>query len=314
MTLFESGTYTHSMSERRVFHASLVAVALAATLGAHLGAQANRRAMYVSVLDETGSPVPDLAPSDFLIREDGIAREVLAVSPADAPLQIEILVDNSEAAQDYIPDVRRALTPFVQAVLETSEAGRRHEIGLVALGDRPTILTRSTTDAAEVQKGIDRLFAQSGSGTYLLDALSEVSVGFSKRGATRPVIVAITTEGPEFSSLHFDRVLGSLRDSGAAFHAIVVGRPAGDTMSDEGRNRSIVLDRGPRSTGGRLEHVLTSMAIDGRLMQLARELTHQYHVTFSRPESLIPPDTTTVSAAKAGLTARGTLIKEPGRR
>jgi hypothetical protein len=314
LTLFEGGTYTGSMSKRRGRHAFLVAATLAAAAGAALQGQADRRAMFVSVLDEAGQPVPDLGPSDFIVREDGVAREVLAVSPADTPLQVEILVDNSEEAQESIVDIRRGLTAFVDALLEAGGAGRRHEIGLVALADRPTILARPTVSAAELKQGIDRLFAQNGSGSYLLDGLIEISNGFTKRAAARPVIVAITTEGPEFSSPHFDRVLGSLRDAGAAFHAIVVGRPANDTTSDEARNRSIVLDRGPRTTGGRLEHVLTSMAIEGKLMQLANELTHQYRVTFGRPQSLIPPETTTVDVTRSGLTARGTLVKEEGRR
>jgi hypothetical protein len=303
------------MSEQRVFGALLPAVALIAFVllsSATLAAQANQRSMFVSAVDNSGAPVPDLGPGDFLVREDSIAREVLSVSAADAPMQIEILVDNSEAAQDYIQDTRRALTSFVTELLKTTEPGRRNEVGLVALADRPTILTQSTMDAAEVKKGIDRLFAQNGAGNYLLEGIIEVSNGFRKRGAARPVIVAITTEGPEFSSRHFDMVLGPLRDAGAALHAFVVG-PSSNDQSDEGQNRSIVLDRGPRNTGGRFEHVLTSLALGGKLLQLANELNHQYRVTFARPQSLIPPDTTTVSATRPGVTARGTLIKEPGR-
>jgi hypothetical protein len=56
--------------------------------------------------------------------------------------------------------------------------------------------------------------------------------------------------------------------------------------------------------------LLTSMALGGKLMQLANELTHQYRVTYARPDSLIPPERVTVAAAKPGLTARGTAIKE----
>jgi hypothetical protein len=33
-------------------------------------------------------------------------------------------------------------------------------------------------------------------------------------------------------------------------------------------------------------------------------------VTYARPQSLIPPERVTVSAAKPGVIARGTLIKE----
>jgi VWA domain-containing protein len=253
--------------------------------------------------------VPNIGPADLVVREDNVAREVLRVAPADEPMQIEILVDNSQAAREYIRDMRTALPEFVDALLVPNEAGRRNEVGLVALGERPTILTEPTFDAAQLRKGIDRLFSQQGSGTYLLDGIIEVCQGFKKRGALRPVIVAVTTEGPEFSSRHFDLVLNPLHDTGAAFHAVVVGPMVADT-SDDARNRSIVLDQGTSTTGGRLDHILTSLALRGKLKQLADDLTHQYRVTFARPQSLIPPERTTVAAVKPKLTARGTLVKE----
>jgi len=266
--------------------------------------------MYVSVVNDAGAPVENLGPSDFVVREDNVAREVLRVAPADDPMQIEILVDNSQAARDYIRDMRAALPPFVDALTEPNDSGRRNEVGIVALAERPTILAEPTFDRAQLRKGIDRLFAQSGSGSYLLDAIIEVSKGFKKRDAQRPVIVAITTEGPEFSSRHFDLVLTPLKDASASLNAIVIGPMSNDT-SDDAHNRNIVLDQGPRDSGGHFEHLLTSMALANKLPQLAAELTHQYKVTFGRPESLIPPEHTTVSVNRPGMTARGTLAKEP---
>ena len=59
--------------------------------------------MYVSVLDKAGAPVPDLGPADFIVREDNVAREVLRVAPATDPMQIAILVDNSQAAAQLHP-------------------------------------------------------------------------------------------------------------------------------------------------------------------------------------------------------------------
>lgn len=298
------------MTDRRIFPAAVVLAALAISAPALLVAQAIQRSLYVSVVDAAGAPVPNVVPSDLVVREDNVAREVLRVVPADEPMQIEILVDNSQAAREYIRDMRAALPGFVDALLRPNAAGRRNEVGLVALGERPTILAEPTFDPAMLRKGIDRLFSQPGSGNYLLDGVIEVCQGFKKRGAARPVIVAITTEGPEFSSRHFDLVLGPLHDTGTAFHAIVVGPMSGET-TDEARNRSIVLDQGTSTTGGRLDHILTSMALRGKLTQVADELTHQYRVTFARPQSLIPPEHTTIAAVKPGITARGTLIKEP---
>jgi VWFA-related protein len=304
LTLSKSETYTHPMTNRG---ALVVAVSLTLCMIAWqrtVLAQAQQRAMYVSVLNDAGDPVPDLGPSDFVIREDNIAREVLKVAPAEEPMQIAVLVDTSQAARDDIAHIRTALPPFVA----TLTAGR-NQVAIIAIGERPTVFTDYTTSAATLKKGIDRIWATPGSGAYLLDAIVEVCRGFKKREAGRPVIVSITTEGPELSNLQHDQVLEPLRASGAAFHAITLGRPS-SSLSDEVRNRNIVLDEGPKTTGGRREDLLTSMALGGNLTQLANELTHQYRVTYARPQSLIPPERVTVAAAKPGLTARGTAIKE----
>jgi hypothetical protein len=287
----------------------VLALAVAAAASAVLLAQAAQHSLYVSVLTDAGAPVPDLGPADFVVREDNVTREVLRVVPAEDPMQVEILVDNSQAARDYINDIRSALPAFVDALLAPTESGRRNEVGIVAFGERPTILAEPTFDRTQIRKGIDRIFSQSQSGSYLLDALIEVSRGFKKRGAARPVIVAITTEGPEFSNRHFDLVLDPLKEGAVAFHALVIGPMSSDT-SEEAHNRAIVLDQGPRDTGGREEHLLTSMALAPKLAQLAAELTHQYKVTYARPQSLIPPEKVTVSAARPGLVARGTVVRD----
>ncbi|MCC7417616.1 MAG: hypothetical protein IT176_10785 [Acidobacteria bacterium] len=311
MTLSEIETYTDVMPARRVFPPALVAAALVAAGSVRAEAQPNQRSMFVSVLDRSGAPVPDLGPADFIVREDNVAREVVAATPATDPMQIEVLVDTSDASQPYIADLRRALPPFLERLVG-SEPGRRNEVGLVTLGDRPTILARPSVDAAVLKGAAERLFAQGGAGTYLLDGIVEVCRGFAARAATRPVVVAITTEGPEFSSTHFADVLGRLRETGAAFHVVVVG-PAGADAGDEAQNRSVVLDRGPKVTGGRFAHILSGMALGSTLTQLADELTHQYRVTFGRPPALIPPETTTVSAARPGVVVRGTLVVERDR-
>jgi von Willebrand factor type A domain len=309
LTLFESGTYTLLMNPRHVLVAASLAVAAVAIFSAHVTAQAIERSMYVSVVNEAGAPVPDLGAADFIVREDNVAREVLRVAPAEEPMQVAVLIDTSQTARDNISHMRTALPPFVTALVNPNEGGVKHEVAIVAFGERPTIFTDYTTNAAALQKGINRVWSQQDSGAYLLDALLEVTKGFKKREASRPVIVAIVTEGPELSYRQYDQVLGPLRDSGAPFYALMIGTPSGD-ISDQGRSRSIVVDRGPTETGGRRDQLLTGMALPDRLNQLVLQLTHQYRVTYARPQSLIPPERVTVSTPRPGLTARGTLARE----
>jgi hypothetical protein len=294
------------MTNRRVFVAALSLAGCALAWSGTLDAQAIQRAMYVSALTDAGAPIPDLGPSDFVVREDNLAREVLKVEPAVDPMQIAILVDTSQGARDDISHMRTALPPFIKT-LTTGEV--KNEVAIIAIGERPTVFTNYTFSQVELKKGVDRIWSMQGSGAYLLDGIIEVCQGFKKRGAQRPVIVAVLSEGPELSNRQHDQVLEPLRAAGAAFHAITMGRPS-TSLSDETRNRNMVLDEGPRDTGGRREELLTSQALAAKLTQLADELTHQYKVTYARPQSLIPPERVTVSAARPGVVARGVLITE----
>ena len=102
LTLSKTETYTVLVIDRRVFAAVALLFAFALIGPARPLAQAIARSMYVSALNEAGVPAPDLGPSDFVVREDNVAREVLRVAPADAPMQVAVLVDNSEAARDAV--------------------------------------------------------------------------------------------------------------------------------------------------------------------------------------------------------------------
>lgn len=270
-----------------------------AALPVILQAQAQQRIVFASALDQKGAPVPGLGPEDFVIREDKVTREVLNVVPAREPMQVALLIDNSQAADPYVRDLREATAGFIRTIGE-DPTGARHEVAVITVGERPTINTDYTTDIERAIKGAQRIFAMPGTGAYLLDGIIETSRGIRKRESPRPVIVAVITAGVDLSDRVYQSVLEPLRESGAALHVVVVGRPV--TADND---RMMVLDLGTRDTGGRYDTVLTGTALTPRLKELATELTHQYKVTYARPQTLIPPERVTVSAARPGIQIRG---------
>ncbi|HEX6973579.1 MAG TPA: VWA domain-containing protein [Vicinamibacterales bacterium] len=261
------------------------------------GRDARTRDVYVSVLDAKGGPVPGLTPADLLIKEDGVTREILKVSPATEPMQIALVVDDSQAATHAIQPLREGLEAFIDKM-----AGKA-EIGLISIGERPTSLVQYTKDVAALKKGVGRIFARPGSGAYLTEGLLDVTKGLQKRGATRPEIVVITFTGAEFSNQQYQQVLDPLIASGATLHVLEVGM-APPSNSDEMRNRNMVIAEGTAQTGGRRDQLLADTAIPEKMKQLADELLSQYIVTYARPETLIPPEKISVSSNKPGLTVR----------
>lgn len=292
---------------------SFVALGLAAlTLGSlDAGGQSappsasdtRNQTVYVSVLGPKDVPVTGLAAADFQVKEDGVTREVLKAEPATDPMQIVLLVDDSQAAAHALQPLREGLTSFVEKLKG------RAEIGIVTVGDRATSLVPSTTDTAALKKGITRIFDRTAAGAYLLDGIMEVSQGFARRKATRPVIVAVAMdvvegrEGVEFSNLHYDPVLKQLQASGATLHVLSVGTAA-SSLADEMRNRNMVIAEGTARTGGRRDQILTPSGIAEAMPRVADELLNQYQVTYARPEMLIPPEKLQVTVTRPGVTVR----------
>jgi VWFA-related protein len=263
------------------------------------------RDVFVSVLDNKDVPVTGLAAPDFAVREDGVAREVVRAVPATAPLQIVLLVDDSEALTPALQPMREGLNKFVDKVQGHGE------VGIVTFGERSTSLVPSTADPAPLKRAINRIFARPGSGAYMLDAIREVSQGFTRRKAERPVIVAVNLEGVEFSNLQYDTVLKDLETSGATLHVLSVGMPS-SSMADEMRNLNMVVAEGTKRTGGRRDQVMAASGLAEALPEVADELLHQYVVTYGRPDTLIPPEKIQVTVTRPGLTVRA-RTRIPGR-
>ena len=282
----------------RLIVQSIIFAAIAAIGSQSAAAQSEQRTVYASVVDKSGAPATDLTAGDFIAREDGLAREVLRTSTASEPLQIAILVDTSQAIEQQMLDLRTALQAFFK------QMGGKHEISLIGTGERPTVLVDFTRDAVRLEKALGGVFARSGSGTYLMDAIVSAGDALRRRKATRPTIVAITARGPEFSDRHHDNVLEDLRESGAALHTFVLTAPGPMRNDPSDRELELVIAEGTKATGGRREDLLTSMALTERLQSLGNELNNQYQITYARPKTLLPPKTLEVGTKRPSVTVR----------
>jgi VWFA-related protein len=262
------------------------------------------RSIFISAVDSRGEPVEGLGPTDFIITEDGRRREVLRVSRAVEPMDIAVLVDNSAAADRAVLSLRDGLKAFIGAL-----AGD-NSIALIGLADRPTILVDYTTSRTRLEEAAGRIFSMDSSGMTLLDAITETASGLRRREATRAVIVPVITPGVEFTNRYARDVIRSVQDAGASIHALVLGVLDFDTTEE--RERALVLDEGPKQTGGQHVTLLTEMAVEQALVKLARQLSSQYKVVYGRPDSLIPPEKTEVASGRAGVTMRGTPARGQG--
>lgn len=288
----------------RSLHLIAVCMALAMAGSARPAAQSRERAAFVTLVDrETGLPRPEVSPRDLVIREDGATREILRVVPADGPLPIAVLVDTSAGAENTIADVRTGMTAFLDAL------GGVGPVAIVAFGERPTVLTPYTSSRPALTAGIGRIFARPGSFATLLEAIDETARGLAKREGERAALVVVSTNGAEQIGGAYTRTLSSLQASGAALHVINLSLPGRTRFDDATRQRDMLIDRGVSLTGGTRTDVLATMAWPQAMAGVARVLAHQVKVVYARPQTLIPPETFTVTAASPGHIAYGAMAK-----
>ena len=295
------------------FHAVLLpmlALAMSMARPAHVptdaqAASTNQQTWYISAVDRNGHPVEGLGPEAFVITENGVRREVLTVARADEPIDITLLIDNSTAAADAITYMRKAIPTFVTALTPANR------IALVGISDRPTILTRGTTDTKTLVRQAEALFSHPASGATLFDAIYEVSQGLRSRDATRAAIVAITTDGTEFTNRYSKDIVEALQRAGASFHWVAVGRFEYTDAELVIRERSFLLNDGPRQSGGALYTMVGPGGIAQSLDKIARDLSTQYKVVYARPQTTIPPDKILVSSNTEDIKMRGTPARAP---
>jgi VWFA-related protein len=296
-----------SMLKRFAPGAAVAVVAIAVTTASaraesSVVSSAGQQSVHATVLSKDGTPVTNLQASDFIVREDGIEREVLGASTASEPMRIAVLVDTSQWMEPYISDVRRALPGFFRELQGDSQ------IAVYEFGDRPTRLVDYTSDMSRLNAGIGRLFSRSHSGAYALDAITDVSREFRAREGARPVIVVITAQGPEFSQRYHETVIDDVKAANATLHSLVLTRRRVPILNDGIREREATLSDGATVTGGRRQDLLTSMALADRLRDLARELKTQYQVVYTRPDTLIPPKKIEVAVRQPSLMVRAPRV------
>jgi VWFA-related protein len=283
---------------------AIPALLLLATLGAASAAEAQlTRRVYLSALDRDGNPITDLTAAELTVKDGGKPRSILALEPALAKMQIAIIVDDNGTGL-----FRVAVARFIESLLG------RAEFSLSTVTGQTMKLVDYTTDARELSEAIHKIGARpaTNDGNQLLDGITGTSIDMAKRGAGRPIIVALTVGGDDVTPMQPDDALDELRRSGAQLYVVSVlnsamratttpTRPA--DMLNEGHALHAVLGDGPKRSGGSRQEISAMAGVDPGLHRLAEQLKNQYIVEYALSGGK-PSNRLDVSVKRKGVTLR----------
>jgi VWFA-related protein len=279
-----------------------VLLLLCATGIAAAGQEQTRR-VYVSALDSNGTPVADLTAADFTIKDGGKTRGILRAEPALAKMQIAILVDDNGTGL-----FRVSVARFIEALLG------RAEFSISTVTGQMLRLVDYTTDNRELSEAVLKLGARpaTNDGGQLLDGITQTSTEMARRGAGRPIIVALTVGGEDVTPISPHDALDQLRQSGAALHVVSVLNSAMRAVAPPSKPSDLlnenlglheVLGDGPKRSGGHREEIAAIAGVTTGLQKLAEQLKRQYVIEYSL-DGAKPSGRLNVSVKRKGVTVR----------
>lgn len=274
----------------------MVPVVLAASLAPAVSQ--SQKSILVTVLDQSGAPVKDVAPADLAVQEDQNMREVVSVKPATDPLTVAILVDNTKPpAGRNAPtqELRAALNTFVktiQAASPESQIGIWEFAGAGVMTQKPTVKTEDLT------KKINRMFPAQQPGGVMLEALADASKELSKKGiGPRRVILSVSFNSPEVSEVDPREVALAMRKAGVSYWAVSIsGNGDSSTQSGGGSaSRELIMNNVTQASGGLRLTGVTAISLEAQVKSIADALLSQYLVTYARPDGAAANDIRAVS-------------------
>lgn len=221
-----------------------------------------------SVTDEHGRFVRGLKQDDFRVFENDVPQRIQGFKAENIPLEIVVAVDMSGSMVDAMPQVKRSVKRFLQALRPQDQKT------LMAFNDNLVTLAGPTVDAATRIKSVDRLAAWGGTALYDVIATSMENLG-KKTG--RRALVVFSDGEDQSSHIPLEAAEARVEASDAVIYSIGQGR--GTRVP----SLKAILERLAKVSGGRAFFTESTDGLDEAFTEIIEELANQYLIGYAPP-------------------------------
>ena len=224
-------------------------------------------AVDVSVLDDKGRFIRNLAASDFEVSEDSTHQNLDLVSQRREPALFMLLVDTSQSMAIRADAVRATASRLLEPLAPEDQ------IVVAPFSKQILSITGPTTDRPTVLDAIAAI--RHSGGTAILDVVQEAASNLSAQ-RRRKAIVLITDGYDEHSQGHFDATIDTLRKSDVILYVIGMGGVAGISLKGEQ-----LLTRLADETGGRAWFPRDERHLAQVYQTTAADVQHKYLIAYT---------------------------------
>lgn len=223
--------------------------------------------LEAGVYDRQGHFVSGLKPSQFSVREDGVAQAIDLVSQERVPATFALLIDSSQSMSrrfDFVKDAAGRLTAFLRP---------QDRIVVAPFSKRLAPLTGPTGDRRTVIDAIGHIDATGG--TAILDSLIELCDRLP-RGEHRRSIVLISDGYDEHSKATFEEALSTVKRAGVTVYVVGIGGIAGISLRGERELKRLATE-----SGGQVFFPPRPEELTAVYERLAADAQNRYLVTYT---------------------------------
>ncbi len=255
----------------------------------------------VTVLDDRGKLLHDLDRGNLEVLDDGQPTPIINFVRDLAPINVMLLLDTSGSLKDELGEIQQAALRFARSFM------RDDRISIMSFSDETVLLTPWTNRLGKLRKGLNKM--KGGYRTAIYDALSQCIDRHLNEVRGRRVIILFTDGLDNESVTPYDQILGRLIESQITLYIVSRTRLVDDKVRDSERvhflnqvMRNVLQEEGDfvddyfkkkeaamlnlaESTGGRVLFPEVLSELGNTYAQVARELKHQYLLTFLPPQS-----------------------------
>jgi len=218
------------------------------------------------LVTEDGRPVRGLKPSDFDIRDEGVAQTVDIVSFEEIPLNVVLAMDISDSVSgDRLDHLRAASRAVLDRLTKADQAG------LVSFNNAVEVRADLTPDTTRVRSALDDV--QPSGETALVDGSYAAMVLAQSSGpdVRRGLVIVFTDGADTISWLTPDRVLDASRRTDAVVYGVIV----------RSRNKPTFLHELSDRTGGGMVEIESTKDLANRFVAILDEFRQRYLVSYT---------------------------------
>lgn len=227
--------------------------------------------VFVTVLNQQGSPIGGLEKDNFRILEDGKPQTISVFSrESELPLSIVLAVDVSLSTKRDLKLELESARKFAHDIVRPQDG-----LALFEFSEHVDQLTPFTASLQKIDNGISRV--QGGAATALYDAVYLASHALAKRQG-RKVLVVITDGGDTMSSVGYQEALRAAQESEALVYSLIVVPIEADAGRDLGGEHALI--QMSNDTGGKHFYASGITQLDRAFQQISDELRTQYLLAY----------------------------------